>query len=126
MLQEDIAANGPTYAQWNIALHDDEAFEILPASHRRPTTPEEKTHLQSPGGTQTPLPGSTPVALRAGDGVVYNNLLLHRGAEYRPERLRRTLHPSYRSYGGQMWPRNNKLQWCVRQRSDLLPCHLTW
>ena len=43
--------------------------------------------------------------------ICYINLLLHRGSVYSPAVTRRTLHPSYRSYGSGCWPRNNRLQW---------------
>jgi hypothetical protein len=45
---------------------------------------------------QAPLPGSIPVSLNAGDGVVYTNLIWHWGSNYRT-RLRRTIHGGHAS-----------------------------
>lgn len=88
-LQEDILENGPRDLQWNIPLYDDSVLWVVPGSHRRLNTNEENAQLlQDP---KAALPGGVPVALNAGDGVVYINRILHWGSSYSP-RLRRTLH----------------------------------
>ena len=88
-LQEDIIENGPRQLQWNIPLFDDSVLWVVPGSHRRLNTNEENAQLLK--DPEAPLPGGVPVALNAGDGVVYINRLFHWGSSYSP-RLRRTLH----------------------------------
>ena len=88
-LQADLLENGPKYLQWNIPLYDDEVFWVVPASHRRLNTRAENQQLSE--DPRVPLPGGIPVELKAGDGVVYSNYLLHWGSNY-STRLRRTLH----------------------------------
>ncbi len=88
-LQADLLENGPKYLQWNIPLYDDDVFWVVPASHRRLNTGEENQQLSE--NPRVPLPGGIPVELKAGDGVVYSNYLLHWGSNY-STRLRRTLH----------------------------------
>ena len=100
-LQEDLLANGPGYLQWNIPLYDDDVLWVVPGSHRRPNTDEENRHLLR--DPRVPLPGAMPVELRAGDGVVYTNTILHWGSNYSAKK-RRTVHLGYRSYGGRQYP----------------------
>lgn len=87
--------HGPSYLQWNIALYEDHVFWVVPQSHRRLNTGAENRHLKDRPGT--PLPGSIPVDLGPGDGVVYTHLLLHWASNY-TRTLRRTLHPGYRPF----------------------------
>ena len=82
---EDQLANGPGYVQWNIALYEDHILYVVPGSHRRLSTEIESSHLQGERGTTSPVPESRPVELEPGDGVVYNNLMLHWGSKYGPE-----------------------------------------
>lgn len=96
---EDQLANGPAYVQWNIALYEDHILYVVPGSHRRLTSEVESSHLQGERGTTSPVPESIPVELGPGDGVVYNNLMLHWGSKYGPEKKRRTVHLGYRSFG---------------------------
>ena len=98
-LLADQEANGPGYAQWNIALHEDSVFYVIPGSHRRLTSEVEAMQLQSEGGTQAPLSGCVCVELQPGDGVVYNNMLLHWGSKYTQHKKRRTIHLGYRTFG---------------------------
>jgi hypothetical protein len=63
-----------------------------PQSWHRDTGPEQ----------DAPLPGSIPVELKAGDGVVYTNFILHWGSNY-TTRLRRTIHLGYQSFGGPLY-----------------------
>jgi len=100
-LSLDTRANGPGELQWNIPLYDDDVLWVVPGSHLRPETAEETRQLlQDPC---VPLPGGQPVELKAGDAVVYTNILLHWGSKY-TAKLRRTVHLSYRSFGGQLLP----------------------
>ena len=101
---EDQLANGPAYVQWNIALYEDHILYVVPGSHRRLSTEIESSHLQGERGTTSPVPESIPVELGPGDGVVYNNLMLHWGSKYGPDKKRRTVHLGYRSFG-RIFPR---------------------
>lgn len=75
--------------QWNTALYDETCLYIVPASHRRPKTPEEREIVF--GRPREPMPGQMAVELRAGQGVYYDSNLLHRGVY--PKAMRReTLH----------------------------------
>ena len=103
-LIEDQLANGPAYVQWNIALYEDHILYVVPGSHRRLSTEIESSHLQAERGTISPVPESRCVELGPGDGVVYNNLMLHWGSKYGPEKKRRTVHLGYRSFG-RIFPR---------------------
>lgn len=77
--------------QWNTALYDDSCLIVVPASHNRARTEEERrTNLETPKAS---LPGELVVRLRAGQTVFYHNNILHRGA-YSTEPKRLTLHAS--------------------------------
>lgn len=100
-LAMDTQANGPGELQWNITLYDDDVLWVVPGSHLRADTDEEKRQiLQDP---RVPLPGARQVKLKAGAGVVYTNIILHWGSIYKA-RLRRIVHYVYRSFGGQLFP----------------------
>ena len=88
-LQMDMLENKPRYLQWNIPLYDDDVFWVVPGSHRRLNTEAENRQLRD--NAHVPLPDSISVDLKAGDGVVYSNFLLHWGSNY-STKLRRTLH----------------------------------
>ena len=96
-LQEDIRLNGPPYVQWNIALYDDSYLHVIPGSHLRRNNVEESNVERCSG--VVPLPDATPVELKAGDGVVYINAILH-SATANGENKRRTFHLGYQAYGG--------------------------
>jgi len=104
---------GVSGVQWNIPLYDDNVLWIVPRSHIRPNTNEEQNHLLT--DQRTPLPGSIPVELNAGDGLVYSNLILHWASNY-SAKLRRTVHLSYRSFDGKTLPYVNHSYW----RADLV------
>ena len=74
-LQEDIRLNGPPYLQWNLALYDDSYLHVIPRSHLRRNT-EAESKMERRMGV-VPLPGEITVDLKAGDGVVYINGILH-------------------------------------------------
>ena len=77
------------HAQWNLALYDDTSLIVVPGSHTRASTKAERAAEQY----EQDLPGQSPVHLRAGDIVFYNNNILHRGV-YKSTVLRMTLHGS--------------------------------
>jgi len=100
-LQSDLLENGPGVVQWNVPLYDDDVLWVVPGSHRRVNSEEENRSLLA--NPRAPVPGGMPVKLRAGDGVVYLNAILHWGSNY-STRLRRTLHFGYRSFEGPIFP----------------------
>jgi len=86
--------------QINLPLVDENSLWIVPRSHNRPNTPEENEAFQgskhyAPVGVE--MPGGMPVPLRAGQAVIYNNNLIHRGYTKTMEVPRRTLHMGYHS-----------------------------
>ncbi len=107
-LQMDMIRNAPSYLQWNIPLYDDSVLWVVPSSHQRPNTEEEQRHLLA--SPRKPMPGGVPVELKAGDGVVYSNLILHWGSNYSTT-LRRTIHLGYRSFGGAIFPYVHHFYW---------------
>jgi hypothetical protein len=96
-LQEDVRLNGPPYVQWNVALYDDDFLNVIPRSHGRRNTAQEKKIERNMG--VVPLPDATSVELKAGDGVVYINNILH-SANPSGETKRRTFHLGYQAFGG--------------------------
>ncbi len=100
-LEIDLLENSPAYLQWNVPLYDDNVLWVVPGSHRRPNTHAENRQLRE--NSQVPLPKSIPVELKAGDGVLYSNTILHWGSNY-STKFRRTIHLSYRSFAGSIFP----------------------
>lgn len=117
-LQEDMLANAPGTLQWNIPLYDDDVLWVVPGSHARTTNPEEDQQLQE--NPRVPLPDGMQVKLKAGDGVVYSNLILHWPSNY-STRLRRTIHLSYRSFGGSIYPYSTHFYWNLAFTRHLSP-----
>ena len=121
-LQSDLVANAPGYVQWNIALYDDDVLWIVPGSHRRSDTEEQKRQLLA--DPCVPLPGSVQVKLKAGDGVVYPNIIMHWGSVY-SSKLRRTIHLGYRTFGGPILPHVHFHHWDHSLAfTERLPAHL--
>ena len=79
--------------QWNLPLVDDEFLNIVPGSHiKMGGEPDEiATRSQRENRFIPEMPGALTVRLEAGDGVVYNNNLIH-GVRRPANPLRRTLH----------------------------------
>ena len=100
-LERDLLENAPGAIQWNVPLYDDDVLWVVPGSHRRPNTQDENEQLLA--DRTVPLPHSTPVRLRAGDGVAYTNTILHWGSNY-SAKLRRTIHFGHRAFGGPVYP----------------------
>ncbi|WVO19507.1 uncharacterized protein IAS62_000793 [Cryptococcus decagattii] len=90
--QEEIAALQKDYhgIQWNAALYDDECLSVVPKSHLRVSTPDEKKALLGEGE----MPGGMKVKLMTGETMFYNNNIIHIGS-YDPTTKRRTLHGCY-------------------------------
>ena len=117
-LQEDMLANTPLSVQWNIPLYDDDVLWIVPVSHRRANTAAEDRQLAE--NRRVPLPGSMPVELKAGDGVVYSSMILHWPSNYSTKR-RRVIHLGYRPFGGQVYPYGAHFYWNLRFTRHLSP-----
>ena len=107
-LQDDLMANGPGYLQWNIPLYDDDVFWLVPGSHRQPTDEEQRRQLLMDPTSR--LRDGIPMELKAGDGVVYPNVVMHWGSFY-SSRLRRTLHLGFRSFGSGIFPYAHFTHW---------------
>ena len=86
--------------QINLPLVEESSLWIVPGSHNRPNTPEEdkafagSKHYAPIGAI---MPGAMPVTLKAGQAVLYNNNLIHRGYTETMKVPRRTLHMGYHS-----------------------------
>ncbi|MVN91803.1 phytanoyl-CoA dioxygenase family protein [Mucilaginibacter aquatilis] len=86
--------------QINLPLVDENSLWIVPASHNRPNTDAENAAFNgskhyAPVGAE--MPGGVPVKLQAGQAVLYNNNLIHRGFTEKMTIPRRTLHMGYHS-----------------------------
>lgn len=82
--------NKPNYhAQWNLALYDDSSLVLVPGSHKRARTDEER----NADPYEPDMPGQIKVDLKAGQVAFYNNNILHRGV-YDSGKERMTLHGS--------------------------------
>jgi hypothetical protein len=75
--------------QWNTALYDEACLVIVPASHHRAKTPEERDICFN--RPNDPMPHQMAVSLQAGQGVYYISNLLHRGV-YSCRQQRETIH----------------------------------
>jgi ectoine hydroxylase-related dioxygenase (phytanoyl-CoA dioxygenase family) len=75
--------------QWNTALYDEACLMIVPASHLRAKTPEERDVCFN--RPKDSMPHQMAVSLQAGQGVYYNANLLHRGV-YSCRQQRETIH----------------------------------
>lgn len=80
--------------QWNLPLYDDSYLQIVPGSHRRHDAIQDELAAcgQREGRFLEGMPGAITVALQAGDGVVYNNNLLHGVRRDARQPRRQTLH----------------------------------
>ncbi|KAJ4311600.1 hypothetical protein N0V94_007864 [Neodidymelliopsis sp. IMI 364377] len=77
------------HAQWNLALYDDSSLVLVPGSHARARTDEER----NADPFEPKLPGQVIVQLKAGQVAFYDNNVLHRGV-YDSAKQRMTLHGS--------------------------------
>lgn len=86
--------------QINLPLVDENSLWVVPDSHNRPNTEAENAAFAgskhyAPIGAE--MPGGIPVLLKAGQAVLYNNNLIHRGYTEKMLVPRRTLHMGYHS-----------------------------
>ncbi|ORZ24010.1 hypothetical protein BCR42DRAFT_402049 [Absidia repens] len=78
--------------QWNTALYEDDCLYVVPNSHRRVRTPEERDITINDPKSQN-MPGQLRVNLKPGQTVFYDNNILHRAAYFCSQK-RATLHAS--------------------------------
>lgn len=76
--------------QWNTALYDESCLFVVPGSHNRIRTAEERRITEHDALSQA-MPDAIRVELKAGQTVFYNNNILHR-AMYSKDSKRATLH----------------------------------
>ena len=86
--------------QINLPLVEENSLWVVPGSHNRPNTEAENmvfagSKHYAPLGAE--MPGGVPVKLDAGQAVLYNNNLIHRGYNEKMMLPRRTLHMGYHS-----------------------------
>lgn len=86
--------------QINLPLVEENSLWVVPKSHNRTNTKEENEAFcgskhYAPVGAE--MPGGVPVKLKAGQAVLYNNNLIHRGYTETMKVPRRTLHMGYHS-----------------------------
>ncbi|KAJ3071212.1 hypothetical protein HDU98_005658 [Podochytrium sp. JEL0797] len=94
--------------QWNCALYDDACLYIIPKSHNRVRTEEERRiNIEDPLCLE--MPGQMCVELKAGQTVFYNNNIMHR-AVYDKSKKRATLHGCMGTVNGGSHRARNILQ----------------
>lgn len=79
--------------QFNLALTEDSCLIVVPGSHNRVRTEEEREKTSNDNRKEY-ITGQITVELHPGDVVFYNSNILHR-ASYSAKNLRLTLHGSY-------------------------------
>jgi Phytanoyl-CoA dioxygenase (PhyH) len=118
-LDEKSPGGRQAHVQYNIALCDDESLIVIPGSHRRVKTQEER----EAGPFEPELEGMKLVHMKAGDAVFYDSNIIHRGV-YRGVDLekgevgRLTLHGSVGLYGHSDERAKNVLQHGVGEWVD--------
>jgi ectoine hydroxylase-related dioxygenase (phytanoyl-CoA dioxygenase family) len=110
--EEEIAILGQLQdgVQWNTALYDEASLLIIPGTHRRCATPEERdAQFRRP---MEPVAGQMAVTLKPGQGVYYNSQLIHRGI-YPHRQRRETIHACMHVAGSESHRDYyyNSLQW---------------
>lgn len=109
-----------TVMQINAPLFPDRYLTIVPGSHRRPTTAEERDVLANNAAGD--MPGQLIVETEPGDVVFYYPNLLHRG--YNPEgRLRWTMHHAFLAADAPVYQHERGQEAWIRQPGylDSLP-----
>ena len=87
--EETLLARLRSHVQLNGALYDDETLYIVPGSHRRELTNEERDVLRN--APKADMPNQLAVKLGPGDIAFYNSNLLHKGHN-KAGAKRQTLH----------------------------------
>ena len=78
------------HLKWHLGLVDDPCLRIVPGSHRRCRTKEEREILSAGNGDD--MPGEERIYLRRGQTVFWNGNTIHRGAAPPDLKERMTLH----------------------------------
>lgn len=91
---EELLENPFAGAQFNLALTDDNCLIVVPGSHKRVRTQEERDKTVDESRRKEHITDQITVNLKPGDIVFYNNNILHR-ASYSSKNKRLTLHGSY-------------------------------
>jgi Phytanoyl-CoA dioxygenase (PhyH) len=118
-LDEKSPGGSQAHVQYNIALFDDDSLVVVPRSHRRVRTEEERRmDPYAPEAT-----GQVVVKMKAGDAVFYDSNIVHRGVYKgvdleRGETGRMTLHGGVGLYGHSEERAKNVLQHGVGQWVD--------
>ncbi|KAI0142896.1 phytanoyl-dioxygenase family protein [Xylariaceae sp. FL1272] len=103
----ELKGKGKRYwnTQWNLALFEDESLIVVPGSHKRARTDEERNApVHEPN-----MPNQLIVHLEPGDVAFYDNNILHRGV-YDSTKERMSLHGSVGHEGGGRFRARNVLQ----------------
>lgn len=113
--------------QWNTALYPDDCLYVVPGSHKRVRTPEQRK-IQSDDPFSEKMPGAICVHLDVGQTLFYDNAILHRGV-YDKNAKRATLHASIGiTSGGEHRARGlfeHELDWMREERfRNTLPKNL--
>ena len=99
-------------------MYEDDVLWVVPGSHMRPNTETENQQLLD--NPRVPIEGSIPVKLKAGDGVVYSNAILHWGSNY-STKLRRTIHLAFRPFNGSKYSYRPYIHWNLDFVTHLVP-----
>lgn len=91
---EELLENPFAGAQFNLALTNDDCLIVVPGSHKRVRTQEERDKTVDESRRKEHITDQITVNLKPGDIVFYNNNVLHR-ASYSSKNKRLTLHGSY-------------------------------
>ncbi|EGW32205.1 uncharacterized protein SPAPADRAFT_61288, partial [Spathaspora passalidarum NRRL Y-27907] len=91
---EELLVNPYAGAQFNLALTDDSCLIVVPGSHKRLRTEEERDKTVNESKRKEYITNQLVVELHPGDLAFYNNNILHR-ASYIAKNKRITLHGSY-------------------------------
>lgn len=91
--KQELLADPYAGTQFNLALTEDKCLIVVPKSHNRLRTAEEREKTTD-DSRKKHISGQIVVELHPGDVVFYNNNILHRAA-YSAKDLRLTLHGSY-------------------------------
>ncbi|KAI9672134.1 MAG: hypothetical protein M1831_001947 [Alyxoria varia] len=101
----------PFHAQYNVALEPDSSLILVPGSHLRSRTAQERDIISKDPYAED-LPGMKAVQLEPGDIAFYDNNIIHRGV-YKADTPRLTLHGSVGDVQGGTGRARNVLQHAV-------------
>jgi len=100
-IDEAAIYNGERFhnsVQVNLALYEDETLWVVPGSHRRPNTIDERAAFSGSkhyAPLDAEMPGAVQVRIRPGQAALYNNNIIHRGWNPSFRQPRRSLHMGY-------------------------------